>query len=62
MNIYILAFLLLFTVFSSSLLPDRRPDPKTEKAGTAKEHSGVFVDPRQTQSIFVAPTLKGYEK
>jgi photosystem II stability/assembly factor-like uncharacterized protein len=36
MNIYILAFLLLFTVFSSSLLPDSHPDPKTEKAGTAK--------------------------
>lgn len=36
MNIYILAFLLLFTVSSSSLLPDSHPDPKTEKAGTAK--------------------------
>jgi len=36
MNFYILAFLLLFTVFSSSLLPDSHPDPKTEKAGTAK--------------------------
>jgi photosystem II stability/assembly factor-like uncharacterized protein len=35
MNIYILAFLLLFTVSSSSLLPDSHPDPKTEKAGTA---------------------------
>ena len=34
--IYNLAFLLLFTVFSSSLLPDSHPDPKTEKAGTAK--------------------------
>jgi photosystem II stability/assembly factor-like uncharacterized protein len=36
MNIYILAFLLLFTVSSSSLLPGSYPDPKTEKAGTAK--------------------------
>jgi photosystem II stability/assembly factor-like uncharacterized protein len=36
MNIYILAFLLLFTVVSSSLLPDSHPDPKTGKAGTAK--------------------------
>ena len=36
MNIYILAFLLLFTVSLSSLLPDSHPDPKTEKAGTAK--------------------------
>lgn len=36
MNIYILAFLLLFTVSSSSLLLNRHPDPKTEKAGTAK--------------------------
>lgn len=36
MNFYIIAFLLLFTVFSSSLLPDSHPDPKTEKAGTAK--------------------------
>ena len=36
MNIYILAFLLLFTVSSSSLLPDNHPDPKTEKAGAAK--------------------------
>ena len=36
MNFYILAFLLLFTVSSSSLLPDSHPDPKTEKAGTAK--------------------------
>jgi photosystem II stability/assembly factor-like uncharacterized protein len=36
MNIYILAFLLLFTVSSSSLLPDSYPYPKTGKAGTAK--------------------------
>jgi photosystem II stability/assembly factor-like uncharacterized protein len=36
MNIYILAFLLLFTVSSSSILPDSHPDPKTEKAGTEK--------------------------
>lgn len=36
MNFYILAFLLLFTVSSSSLLLDSHPDPKTEKAGTAK--------------------------
>jgi photosystem II stability/assembly factor-like uncharacterized protein len=36
MKFYILAFLLLFTVSSSSLLPDSYPDPKTEKAGTAK--------------------------
>jgi photosystem II stability/assembly factor-like uncharacterized protein len=36
MNIYILAFLLLFTISSSSLLPDSHPDPKTEKAGIAK--------------------------
>src|SRR5215211_6022964 len=36
MNIYILAFLLLFVVSSSSLLPGSHPDPKTEKAGTAK--------------------------
>lgn len=36
MKICILAFLLLFTVFSSSLLPDRHVDPKTEKVGTAK--------------------------
>ncbi len=36
MKFYILAFLLLFTVFSSSILPDSHPDPKTEKAGTAK--------------------------
>ena len=36
MNFYILAFLLLFTVASSSLLLNNHPDPKTEKAGTAK--------------------------
>lgn len=36
MNSYILAFLLLFTVSSSSLLPESHSDPKTEKAGTAK--------------------------
>jgi len=36
MNFYILSFLLLFTVFSSSLLPGSHPDQKTEKAGTAK--------------------------
>jgi photosystem II stability/assembly factor-like uncharacterized protein len=36
MNIYILAFLLLFTVSSASLLPDSLADPKTEKAGNAK--------------------------
>lgn len=36
MNFYNLAFLLLFTVFSSSLLPDSPPNPKTEKAGTVK--------------------------
>ena len=36
MNIFKLAFLLLFTVSSSSLLPDSHPDPKTEKVGTAK--------------------------
>jgi len=36
MKFYILVFLLLFTVFSFSLLPDRHPDPKKEKAGTAK--------------------------
>ncbi len=36
MNFYILSFLLLFTVSSSSLLLDSKPDPKTEKAGTAK--------------------------
>lgn len=36
MKFYILAFLLLFTVFSSSLLPDSDPGSKKEKAGTAK--------------------------
>lgn len=36
MNFYILAFLLLFTVSSSSLLPDSQPDPKIDKVGTAK--------------------------
>ncbi|MBB1286171.1 exo-alpha-sialidase [Flavisolibacter sp. BT320] len=36
MKIYILAFLLLFTVFSSFLLPGSHPDPKTETSGTAK--------------------------
>ena len=36
MNFYIVAFLLLFTVFSSSLLPNSHPSPKIEKAGTAK--------------------------
>jgi len=36
MNFYILSFLLLFTVFSSSLPPHSHPDQKTEKAGTAK--------------------------
>ena len=36
MNFYILAFLLLFTVSSCSLLPNSHPDPKTEKAVTAK--------------------------
>ncbi|MEI9946465.1 MAG: sialidase family protein [Chitinophagaceae bacterium] len=36
MNFYILAFLLLFTVSTSSLLPDSHPGAKTEKAGTAK--------------------------
>jgi photosystem II stability/assembly factor-like uncharacterized protein len=36
MNIHIRLFLLLFTVFSSSVLPGCQPDPKTEKAGTAK--------------------------
>jgi photosystem II stability/assembly factor-like uncharacterized protein len=35
MKIYILAFLLFFTVFSSSLLPDSHPDPKTEKTGAS---------------------------
>lgn len=37
MNIYILAFLLFFTVSLTSLLPGGNPDPKTEKAGTAKK-------------------------
>lgn len=36
MKIYKLAFLLLFSVCSSSLLPGSHPDPKTEKAETAK--------------------------
>ena len=36
MKNYILAFLLLFTVSSFSLLLDRHSDPKTEKSGTAK--------------------------
>ena len=36
MKFYIPAFLLLFTIFSFSLLPDTHPGPKTEKAGTAK--------------------------
>jgi hypothetical protein len=36
MKIYILAFLLLFTVFSSPLLRGSHPDPKTEKGGPAK--------------------------
>jgi len=36
MKFYILAFMLLLTVFSFSLLPDSHPDPKTEKAGTAE--------------------------
>jgi photosystem II stability/assembly factor-like uncharacterized protein len=36
MNFNILAPLLLFTVFSSSLLPDSHPDPITWKDGTAK--------------------------
>ncbi|MCW3091759.1 MAG: glycosyl hydrolase repeat-containing protein [Ferruginibacter sp.] len=36
MNIYILAFLLLLAVSSSSLLPGSHPHPKTGKAGTAK--------------------------
>jgi photosystem II stability/assembly factor-like uncharacterized protein len=35
MKFYILAFLLLFAVFSSSLLSYIHPDSKTEKAGTA---------------------------
>jgi photosystem II stability/assembly factor-like uncharacterized protein len=36
MNFYILAFLLLFTVSSSSPLPGSQPGSKTEKAGPAK--------------------------
>jgi len=36
MKFYILAFLLLFSVFSFSLLPGSHPDPKKEKAGTVK--------------------------
>ena len=36
MKFYIPAFLLLFTIFSFSLLPDTHPGQKTEKAGTAK--------------------------
>ena len=36
MNLYILAFLLLFSVSSSSLLLDSQPNPKKEMAGTAK--------------------------
>ena len=36
MNFYILAFFLLFTAFSSSLLPDNHAYPKTAKTGTAK--------------------------
>jgi hypothetical protein len=36
MNIYCVAFLLLLTVSSSSLLRSSYPDPKTGKAGTAK--------------------------
>jgi len=36
MNSYILSFLLLFTVISSSLIPGSHADQKTEKAGTAK--------------------------
>jgi photosystem II stability/assembly factor-like uncharacterized protein len=36
MNFYILAFLLLFSVSSSSLLQDSHPDPKGEMDGTAK--------------------------
>src|SRR5215813_13717480 len=34
--IYNFSFLLLFTIFSSSPLPGSHPNPKTEKAGTAK--------------------------
>ncbi len=36
MNIYILAFLILFAVSSSSLLPDSHPDPNKERGETAK--------------------------
>ena len=36
MNFNILSFLLVFTVFSSSLRPDNHPGPKTAKAGIAK--------------------------
>ena len=36
MNIYILAFFLLFTVASSSLLPGSHPKPKAGNAGPAK--------------------------
>jgi len=36
MNFYILAFLLLFTVSSASLLSDGQPGSKRERAGTAK--------------------------
>ena len=36
MNIYILAFLLLFTVSSTFLLPGSHSDPKTNKPGIAK--------------------------
>jgi len=36
MNIYILAFLLLFTVSQSSSLPGSQPSPKREMAGPAK--------------------------
>jgi len=36
MKFYILASLLLFTVFSFSLFPHSHPDPKTGKAGTGK--------------------------
>jgi photosystem II stability/assembly factor-like uncharacterized protein len=36
MKFYILAFLLLFMVFSCFVLPGCRPDPKTGNAGTAK--------------------------
>jgi photosystem II stability/assembly factor-like uncharacterized protein len=36
MNFHPIVFLLLITVSSCSLLPDRHPDPKTETGGTAK--------------------------